>query len=237
MRSFERCPGEQRARTTTDWLDSRHSFSYRPHYDPDNTHFGLLLAHNEDLLQPGPGFTMHRHRDFEILTWVIEGCLEHQDSAGHRELIRPGTVQLLSAGSGVEHAEFSGAPDRPVHLVQMWLSPDRTGEPPSYSRADLTGELAGGELVPVAAGSGQPVLRLRQRDAVLWAARLPVGDTVALPSAPYLHLFLARGSVEVAGAGLLRAGDALRIIDAAGDRLTALEPAELLVWSMAASVA
>lgn len=236
MRSFELRPADRRARTSTDWLDSRHSFSFGPHYDPDNTHFGLLLAHNEDLLQPGPGFTMHQHRDLEILTWVIEGCLAHQDSTGHRELIRPGTVQLLSAGSGVEHAEFSGAPDGPVHLVQMWLSPDRTGEPPAYSHADLTAELAGGQLVPIASGIGEKAVRLRQRDAVLWAARLPIGGTVALPTAGYLHLFLAQGSVEVAGAGLLRAGDALRVTEATGDRLTALEPSEVLVWSMATSV-
>ena len=236
--------------TATDWLDSRHSFSFGPHYQPDNTHFGLLIAQNEDLLQPGPGYTQHPHRDTEILTWVLDGQLGHQDSAGHRQQIGPGMLQLLSAGAGVSHAEFSACPDEPVHLVQMWVLPEDTGGPPAYACVDLTAELAvgGGVLICAAAGHDGAPLRLRQPDATLWVARLAPGESIALPAARYLHLFVGRGAIQiegvppggsvssVGGVSSVASGDAVRIVDSDGERVTGQTSTELLIWQMQSSV-
>lgn len=250
-----------RARTRTEWLDSRHSLAFGAHYDPDDTHFGLLLAHNEDLLQPGPGYPEHVHRDVEILTWVLAGSLMHHDlghhdRAGGSTLIRAGQLHHISAGSGIRHTE-SSADDQPVRLVQMWLSPDELGGAPRHQALPVGDRLACGELVELASGLAGPedqdVLRIRQRGAALSVARLPAGATVSLPAAPYLHVFLATGCVTVENAsrdadggitgggttgedapGLhaLVAGDALRITGGGGERLSADQPAELLVWRM-----
>ena len=119
-----------RAVTTTDWLSSRHSFSYGSAYDPANTHFGLLLACNEDRLAAGTGFAEHPHRDVEVLTWVVSGSLRHADDAGHHGVARPGVLQRMSAGTGVRHSERAG--DEPAHYVQMWLRPAEFGGPPRY---------------------------------------------------------------------------------------------------------
>lgn len=235
MRSFELRAADSRPITVTDWVSSRHSFSFGQHYDPANTHFGPLLAHNEDVLQPGPGYTRHPHRDVEILTWLIDGCLAHQDSSGHRQLIRPGMLQLLSAGSGVEHAESSGSADQPVHLVQMWLAAEPAGGQPRYSVAELGPSLVGGGLLPIASGlpehAGQALV-LRRPGAALYAARLAAGASVRLPAASYLHLFLTRGTVRLAGLGRLGAGDAARLTGTAGELVTATDPAELLAWQL-----
>ncbi len=243
--------GADRARSRTDWLDSRHSLAFGAHYDPDDTCFGLLLAHNEDLLQPGPGYPPHVHRDVEILTWVLAGSLRHHDHAGDSTLVHVGQLHHISAGSGIRHSESSARDDQPVHLVQMWLSPDEPGQAPSHQVLRVGDRLDSGELVPVASGAAQPgdagVLRIRQRDATLSVGRVPAGGTVTLPAAPYVHVFLAAGAVTLragaalagdlvagdAGAGdALVAGDAVRITDGGGERVSADEPAELLVWQM-----
>ena len=223
-----------RFQTSTSWLDSRHGFSYGAHYDPSNTHFGLLLAHNDDVLRPGHGFDLHPHRDVEILTWVLDGTLVHEDSAGHSGVVTPGTVQHLSAGSGVRHVERSGSAESDVHLVQMWVVPDESGDP-TYARQDLTAELRGGALVPVA--SGIAGVRIRQRHAVLHAARPYAGLVIGMPTAPWVHLFVARGSVDLEDAGGLGTGDSARITASDGHRVTAgPDGAEMLVWEMHATL-
>ena len=221
-----------RFRTQTDWLDSRHSFSFGRHYDAANTSYALLVANNEDRVVDGGGFDMHPHRDMEIVTWVLAGSLRHEDSAGHSGVVRPGLVQRMSAGSGVVHSER--AEGEAVHFVQMWVTPDETGTAPEYAQRDVAADLAAGGLVPVA--SGRPghdaALHLRNRSAALHAARLTNGAQAALPEAPYLHLFVASGSVQLEGAGTLAAGDAARISAGGGQRLGAAGPAEILVWEM-----
>jgi redox-sensitive bicupin YhaK (pirin superfamily) len=232
-----------RACTSTDWLQSRHSFAFGQHYEPDNTSFGVLLAHNDDVLAPGGGFDSHPHRDLEILTWVVEGELEHLDSEGRRALVRPGVVQRLSAGTGIQHTERNSG-DSPLRLVQMWLSPDQHGLAPDYRQLEVTGRLGGGQLVPVASGlarhCGEDVLPIRQRAAALSVARLPARARLPLPVAPYVHLFVAVGSVTVRPAQgpalTLTAGDALRITDGGGEQLSADTAAELLVWEMHAGL-
>lgn len=237
----------ERYRTTTEWLESRHSFAFGAHFDPANSGFGLLVAHNDDIVAPGTGFGDHRHSDIEIVTWVLQGSLVHTDSDGHSGLIRPGLVQALSAGSGIRHTErndswrLTGEPphDEPVRFVQMWVLPDETALAPGYAQRDVDAELATGELIPVASGlrGRDAAIRINQSRAALSAGRLPPAKTVGTPVAPYVHLFVAAGTVELEGTDTqLATGDAVRITGSDGPRLTAGgDGAEVLVWQMYAS--
>lgn len=226
--------GADRAVTRTDWLTSRHAFSFGAHYDPANTSFGLLLALNEDTLAPGSGFGPHPHRDLEIVSWVVAGELRHEDSAGARGRAAPGLVQCLSAGSGVVHSEVNASTSEPLHLVQSWLQTAEPGAAPAYATVDLREALAAGEPVAVASGRGHPgAAVLRQPGAVLWAVRPRAGARVDLPGGASVHLLVTRGRVELEGAGTLEAGDAARVRDVPGLVVRCPEPAaELLVWEM-----
>jgi quercetin 2,3-dioxygenase len=237
----------ERFTTRLGWLDSKHSFSFGRHYDPANTHHGLLLVNNDDLVQPGTGFETHPHRDMEIVTWVLQGSLVHQDSEGHSGVIYPGLAQRMSAGTGIRHSEKNDSwrltGDRhtePVHFVQMWVVPDEAGITPGYEQVEIEHELLAGGLVPVASGmpahDGHSAIRIHNRYAALHAARLQPGQRVHLPDAPLLHLFVPRGSVTVDGAGPLTAGDAVRFTATGGQQVTATEPAEILVWEMHATL-
>jgi redox-sensitive bicupin YhaK (pirin superfamily) len=240
----------ERAASDFGWLDSKHSFSFGRHYDPRNTHFGLLLVNNDDVVDPGTGFETHPHRDMEIVTWVLRGRLVHQDSQGHNGLIYPGLAQRMSAGRGILHSEKNDSrlltgetgDDEPVHFVQMWVVPDESGIAPGYEQLEIGDELLRGGLVPVA--SGMPhhrdaaAIRIAQRHAALHAARLAPGQSVAIPDAPFVHLFVAEGSAALEGPGHLATGDAARIAGGAGQRVTAGPAgAELLVWEMHARLA
>ena len=154
---------DDRFRTASEWLDSRHSFSFGPHYDPANVGFGFLLAHNDDTVAPGTGFDTHPHQDLEIVTWVLRGALAHRDSQGNSGEVHPGLAQRMTAGSGIQHSEWNDGPD-PVHYVQMWVRPDRLDLPPSYEQTEL--DLTTGELVPVASGlakhAASTAIRLNQ---------------------------------------------------------------------------
>jgi redox-sensitive bicupin YhaK (pirin superfamily) len=239
----------ERFATRIDWLDSKHSFSFGRHYDRTNTHHGLLLVNNDDVVAPGTGFETHPHRDMEIVTWVLRGQLVHQDSQGHNGVIYPGLAQRMSAGTGILHSEKNDAwrltgsapDDDPVHFVQMWVVPDDAGLDPGYEQLEIDAELLSGGLVPVASGMarhhGAAAIRIKNRDAALYAARLDTGQSIDLPEAPYIHLFVPRGSVELEGAGALATGDAVRFTATGGQRVTATEPAEILVWEMHATVA
>jgi quercetin 2,3-dioxygenase len=227
-----------RAVTTTPWLQSRHSFSFGDHYDPGNTHHGLLVVNNDDIVAPASGFETHSHRDMEIVTWVLQGQLMHQDSAGNRGVIYPGLAQRMSAGSGILHSEKNGSETEPVHFVQMWVLPDEIGISPSYQQHEIGSEALSGELVTIASGipGREAAITLHNREAALHGTRLRPGDAVGLPQAPYLHVFVARGRVTCEGIGDLQDGDAVRLTDADGPRLTAREPSELLVWEMHAKL-
>ncbi len=227
-----------RAVTTTSWLTSRHSFSFGHHYDPDNTHYGLLLVNNDDSVQPTSGFDSHPHRDMEIVTWVLQGELTHQDSTGNRGVIYPGLAQRMSAGSGILHSEKNDSLTEPVHFVQMWVIPDETGIAPSYQQHEIDSELLGGGLVTIASGipGHDAAITVHNRKAALHGTRLRPGGAVSLPQAPYLHLFAARGRVTVEGIGDLEEGDAVRFTDADGRRVMASEPSELLIWEMHAQL-
>jgi redox-sensitive bicupin YhaK (pirin superfamily) len=225
-----------RAVTTTSWLKSRHSFSFGDHYDPDNTHHGLLLVNNDDIIEPGTGFGTHPHRDMEIVTWVLQGELTHQDSTGNHGVIYPGLAQRMSAGSGILHSEKNDSLVEPVHFVQMWVVPDETDISPSYQQHEIG--YVGAELVTIASGipGRDAAITLHNRNAALHGTRLQPGDAVNLPQAPYLHLFVARGRISATGLGDLDAGDAVRFTDCDGPQLTASEPSELLIWEMHAKL-
>jgi redox-sensitive bicupin YhaK (pirin superfamily) len=222
-----------RFRTDVGWLDSRHSFSFGPHYDPANVAHGLLLVSNDDVVRAGGGFETHPHRDMEIVTWVLSGELEHRDTLGNAGLIYPGLAQRMSAGTGIRHSET--ARDADVRFVQMWVRPDTAGTDPSYAQQDVSADLARGGLVPVASGRGHDAaVSIRQRDAVLWAGRLTPGDTVAVPDNGHVHLFVARGTADLEGAGALAEGDAVRLTGEGAPRLTAGDDsAEVLIWETA----
>jgi redox-sensitive bicupin YhaK (pirin superfamily) len=240
---------DDRFKTKIGWLDSKHSFSFSRHWDPSNTHHGLLLVNNDDIVLPGQGFETHPHQDMEIVTWVLSGSLVHQDSTGHSGVIYPGLAQRMSAGTGIQHSEkndswrLAGGAEHtdPVHFIQMWVVPDEGGITPGYEQLEIEDALLRGGLVPVASGmdehEGHSAIRIRNRYAALHAARLGVDQSVELPEAPFLHLFVARGLVDLEGAGTLNAGDAVRFTGTGGQRLTAIEPSEVLVWEMHAQLA
>ena len=239
---------EDRFSTKIGWLDSKHSFSFSSHWDPQNTHHGVLMVSNDDLVLPGAGFETHPHRDMEIVTWVLQGSLVHQDSEGNSGVIYPGLAQRMSAGTGILHSEKNDAwrvqggdqHEDPVRFVQMWVVPDEQGIQPGYEQHEIGDELLRGGLVTVASGmdrhADETAIRIKNRYAALYAARLDPGGAVTVPDAPFVHLFVARGQVDLEGAGRLHEGDAVRLTGVGGQRLSAAEPAEVLIWEMHATL-
>jgi len=214
------------------WLRARHHFSFSGYQDPTRMNWGA-----------------HPHQDMEIVTWVLDGGLVHQDSEGHSGVIHPGLAQRMSAGTGILHSEkndswrITGGDTHtdPVHFVQMWVVPDTGRIQPGYEQLDITAELEAGGLVTVASGmdkhAGDRAIRIQNRYAGLLAARMRDGEAVQLPEAPFVHLFVARGAVELEGAGALETGDAARITVSDGRRVAAVGgPAEVLVWEMHATL-
>jgi hypothetical protein len=233
--------------TDADWLDSKHSFSFSHHYDQANTHHGLLIVNNDDIVSAGTGFDTHPHRDMEIVTWVMQGSLVHQDSMGHSGIIYPGLAQRMSAGTGILHSEKNdawrlgqGEHDEPVHFIQMWVVPDDRGIVPGYEQLDIEATRLASGLVTVASGmerhANDAAIRIKNRYAALHAARLEPGQSVQLPDAPFVHLFVPRGIVELEGTGVLAEGDAVRFSAIGGQRVSAVESAEILVWEMHVAV-
>ncbi|MCX2922935.1 pirin family protein [Streptomyces sp. NEAU-W12] len=197
-------------------IESRHAFSFGPHYDPDNLRFGAVVACNEERLAPGAGFDEHPHRHTEIVTWVVEGELTHRDSAGHESVVRPGDVQRLSAASGVRHVERNDGPG-PLTFLQMWLAPLEPGGDPFY------------EVVRGIADSTP--YALPEAGAVLHVRRPAAGERTALPDAAYVYAHVVRGEVLLDGARL-GPGDAARLTDTEDAEAVAVTGAELLLWEM-----
>jgi len=235
--------------TRLGWLDSKHSFSFGRHQDDRNTHHGLLLVNNDDIVTPGAGFETHPHRDMEIVTWVLQGSLVHQDSEGNTGVIYPGLAQRMSAGTGILHSEKNDAwragvgdvHQEPVRFIQMWVPPDEAGIRPGYEQLEIADDVLRGGLVPVASGMPQhaddAAIRIKNRFAALHAARLGADDVVTVPDAPYVHVFVARGMVDLEGVGVLDEGDAVRLTGVGGQTITALGDAEVLLWEMHARAA
>ena len=223
---------DDRFLTNIGWLDSKHSFNFGEHWSPEHSGHGLLLVNNDDIVAPAQGFGTHGHRNMEIVTWVLSGSLEHQDSAGNHGVLYPGLAQRMSAGRGIRHSETNPSPDTPVHFVQMWVLPDTDEIEPGYQQLDVNEQLAGGGLVPIASGQGHPdTISLHQRGAVLWGARLNAGQSVDVPRNGHVHVFVALGAGTLTTAGQLSAGDAVRLTNADGGTFTATDDStELLIW-------
>lgn len=217
----------ERFETRQPGIVSRHSFSSGAHYDPANTHFGPLLAVDEHLLAAGSGFARHRHRELEIVTWLLAGTLEHLDGSGVARPVPVGTVQYLGAGAGTEHSERA-AGDRPARFVQMWLQPDERGGGPRYEQRPVSR----GRWIPLASGRRPAAIELRQGGATLWLGRPGPEAPIEIPAAPFGHVLVTHGVVDIEGVGLLQTGDAARITHGKGRRLSADAPAEVLVWEM-----
>jgi quercetin 2,3-dioxygenase len=193
------------------------------------------------VVQPASGFDTHPHRDMEIVTWVLDGSLAHRDSAGNTGVVYPGLAQRMSAGSGILHSEMNDSTTDPVRFVQMWVLPDEPGITPSYQQHEIGDDLLEGGLITIASGmrGHHAAITIHNRSAAMHAARLRPGDGVELPAAPYLHLFVARGRLDLQGPDdktSLAEGDAVRFTASGGAKVSAREPAEILVWEMHAAL-
>lgn len=228
---------EERGPTRIGWLDSRHSFSFGQYHDPRFMGFRALRVINEDRVTGGAGFGEHPHRDMEIISYVLSGALEHRDSMGNGAVIRPGDVQIMSAGTGVRHSEFNHAAADPVHFLQIWILPDRAGHTPSYQQQAFTEDDKRGRLRLVGSPDGRGRSVLIHQDVDLYAAILPEGVTVTHSPAQGRHVWVqvARGTVEVNGQ-LLNAGDGAALSDEDTVALTGKSNAtdtEVLVFDLA----
>ncbi len=215
------------------WLESWHSFSFADYRDPAHVHFGPLRVINEDIVQPGTGFGTHGHRDMEILTYVLSGTLQHSDSMGHGEDIRYGEVQVMSAGTGVQHSEVNPSPVEAVHLLQIWIMPDRQNLTPGYKQKNfpLEDKLARWCLLASPDEAGDSLLI--HQDARVFAARLNGAETLDYPVAAgrKIYLHVARGSLQANGYAL-SVGDALMYTDEAAVALSGAQDAEVLLFDM-----
>ena len=224
-----------RGETQIGWLDSRHCFSFGSYVDQTNTGHGLLGVSNDDRVAPATGFGTHGHSDMEIITWVLSGEVEHSDTLGNHGIISPGLAQRMTAGRWIRQSEPNPSPDVEAHFVQMWVPPDIVGLEPGYEQQDVTELLNAGGLVAIAGGTGSgAVIHINQRDAVMSVGRLKPGETVSLPVAVHVHVFVALGAGELNGHNALEQGDAVRLTDEVAQAVTAgSEGAELIVWATA----
>ncbi len=224
----------ERGRSEHGWLDSRHTFSFADYHDPHHMGFRALRVINEDRVEPGKGFPTHAHRDMEIVTYVVEGALEHRDSMGNGSIIRPGDVQRMSAGTGVTHSEYNPSPNEPVHFLQIWILPEREGLVPSYEQRRFSADEKQGALRLVASRTGSDRSVTVHQDVQLLATLLAPGDEVAHALARGRHAWVqvVRG-VLAAGGTPLRAGDGAALSDEQVVKMRAREASEVLLFDLA----
>jgi redox-sensitive bicupin YhaK (pirin superfamily) len=226
-------PGGQRGHANHGWLDSYHSFSFADYYDAEQMGYGPLRVINEDRVQPGMGFGTHGHRDMEILSYVLEGQLSHQDNMGNGSIITPGDVQRMSAGRGVLHSEFNPSQTDGVHFLQIWIEPAARGIPASYEQSRVETEAKRGKLALIAGPEGSGAAVTIHQDARVYATLLDGDESVTRTIAPgrraYVHV--ARGGVEVNGV-VMAAGDAARVENEAKVTLSKGDAAEVLVFDL-----
>ena len=222
----------ERGHANHGWLDSYFTFSFADYYDPRFMGFRSLRVINDDTVSPGAGFDTHPHRDMEILTVVLDGALEHKDSMGHGRVIRPGEVQYMAAGTGILHSEFNPSATEPVHLLQIWILPDKKGLKPAYAEKSFK-KAPTGRLNLVASKSGRDGSIAINQDADLFLAKFTGGENVTHPLKPNRHAWLhvARGEVTVNGQALA-AGDGAAVSQETELKLTAAKPAEALLFDL-----
>jgi redox-sensitive bicupin YhaK (pirin superfamily) len=224
---------DERGDANHGWLHSKHTFSFGGYQDPRHTGFGPLLVINDDQVAAGQGFGAHDHRDMEIISYVLEGALEHKDSLGTGSVLHYGDVQRMSAGSGVRHSEYNGSRIEPVHFLQIWIQPNVTNIAPSYEEKHFTAESKTGTLKLIASKDGRDGSVLIHQDASIYATIMGPGDSLAHALEPgrtaYVHVI--RGSVTVNGTALL-GGDALKLVDEDNITLAGAQAAEVLVFDL-----
>lgn len=216
------------------WLDTYHTFSFGDYYDPAQMGFRSLRVINEDRVEPGQGFGMHGHRDMEIVTLVLEGALEHRDSLGNGEVLRPGELQRMTAGTGIRHSEFNPSTNEPVHLYQIWLLPERPGLPPGYEQQRFDPAEQQGRWQVVASRDGRQGSLTIHQDATLLLATIQSGETLGRAFDANRHgwLQLLRGKATVDGAELA-AGDGLALSGETELKVQAEDRTELLLFDLA----
>jgi quercetin 2,3-dioxygenase len=224
----------ERGRTRLDWLDSRHTFSFGDYMDPSNMGFRQLRVINEDRVQPAKGFPTHSHRDMEIISYVLEGSIEHKDSLGNGSTIRPGEVQRMSAGTGITHSEFNHSPSDTLHFLQMWIQPGAMGIRPGYEQQQFDREKSRNRWLLLAAPEGQGGAVAVHQDASLWVCNLEPGSIVQFAPKNGRHAWLqvARGQVQV-NANALGQGDGAAVSNERSLEMTAQSTSELLLFDLA----
>ena len=225
---------EERGHARHGWLDSYHTFSFADYYDPQHMNFRSLRVINEDRIAAGAGFPPHPHRDMEIVTYVVSGAVAHRDSTGGEGVIKPGQLQHMSAGTGVQHSEFNASKTEPLHLLQIWILPEEKGLTPSYSETPLNGAPHAESLRLVGSREGgDGALKIKQ-DVRLFVGKLKAGETVEHTLAPERHAWvqLIEGAVTANGKEL-RTGDAAAVSDERELKLVAAEPSHFLLFDLA----
>jgi redox-sensitive bicupin YhaK (pirin superfamily) len=223
---------EERGHANLGWLNSHFTFSFADYYDPDHMGFRALRVINDDIIMGGGGFGTHPHRDMEIITCVLSGALEHKDSMGNGHIIRPGEVQYMAAGTGVEHSEFNPSPAEPVHLLQIWILPDRKGVKPTYAEKSLA-SAAKGRLHLAASKSGRDGSIPINQDVDVLIGKLAAGDKISHPLKPGRHgwLQVAEGGVKLNGLAL-KAGDGAAVSDENKLVLESTGPAQVILFDL-----
>lgn len=223
-----------RGRTQADWLDSRHTFSFGHYYDPRYTGFRDLLVINEDRVVPGGGFPTHGHRDMEIISYVLEGALEHRDSIGSGSVIRPGEIQRMSAGTGIRHSEYNGSKTEPVHFLQIWIRPEQEGLPPSYEQKSLPPVGDRSRLDLIGSRDDRDEAITVHQDVNVYRAWIRAGETLSFELREGRHAWLqvARGAASVHDVKLA-AGDGLAVSGKPELIMQATQDAEILIFDLA----
>lgn len=225
--------GRDRGHANHGWLDSFHTFSFADYYDPAQMGFRTLRVINEDRVRPGRGFGTHPHRDMEILSYVLDGALEHKDSMGTGSVIRPGDIQRMTAGTGVTHSEYNASRTEPVHFLQIWLLPERRGLAPGYEQKTFSREEKDGKLRLVASPGGKEGSVSLHTDARVLAGLFDEGQSTELALAPGRHAWVhvARGKARVAGAEL-EAGDGAALSNEEKVTIEGVSAAEVIVFDL-----
>jgi hypothetical protein len=225
---------DERGHADHGWLNSWHTFSFADYYDPDYMGFRSLRVINDDRVQPGMGFSAHPHRDMEIISYVLDGELEHRDSMGNGSVIRPGELQRMSAGTGITHSEFNPSKSEPVHFLQIWILPDQKGLSPDYEQKLFPDEVKRGKLRLIGSSDGRDGSVTIHQDASIYAAMLDPGAEIVhtIPSGRHVWVQVARGKIHVNGYTLEQGGGAA-VTDEDRLEIAGIENAEILLFDLA----
>lgn len=226
---------EERHHQNFGWLDTRWHFSFGDYHDPNNESWGPLRVFNDDVVEGGGGFPLHPHRDMEIISYVLKGGLQHQDHLGGNGVIKPGEVQVMSAGKGIMHAEFNASKTEPAHFLQLWIVPRSKGNKPRWEQKEFTAADRAGKLLPIASGHDENGAPYIDQDATVYVSSLKQGETLTHTASPgrKAYLFMIEGSVTVNRIDLAR-GDQARIADEAKLEIAATQEAELMLLDLPA---